>query len=177
MTEIFKPIKNYESLYAVSNLGRVKSLYRIINNHIIDEKILSPRKSKDGYLSVILHKDNKPKTFKIHRLVAETFIPNPENKETVNHKDGNKLNNAVINLEWSTRSEQMYHAYQHKLKLSDVGTQNSNSNLSDDDIKYIRKIFVKNSRACGATALGKKFNVSHRTILNIVERKTYKNVK
>lgn len=177
MLEVFKPIKNYESLYAVSNLGRVKSLHRIINNHVIDEKILRPRISKDGYLSVILHKDNKPKTFKIHRLVAEAFIPNFEMKETINHIDGNKLNNTATNLEWSTRSEQMYHAYQHKLKSSDSGTENANSNLSEDDVRFIRKTFVKNSRKFGAVALGKKFNVSHRTVLNIVEGKTYKNVR
>ena len=94
MKEIWKDIKNYEGLYQVSNFGRVKSL------KFGKEKILKLLKHNCGYLYIGLHKDNNVKNYYIHRLVAEAFIPNPDNLPQVNHKDENKLNNVVSNLEW-----------------------------------------------------------------------------
>ena len=97
--EEWKDIKGYEGLYQISNKGRVKSLG---NNKTKKEKILKPRKC-NGYFSVRLcKKGEKPKPFDIHRLVAEHFLPNPDNLPVVNHKDENKLNNNVENLEWCT---------------------------------------------------------------------------
>lgn len=76
------------------------------------DKYISFQKTKDGYLCVTLRNDfDKRKTFKVHRLVAMCYIENNENKPTVNHKDGNKEHNSVLNLEWSTRSEQTQHAW------------------------------------------------------------------
>ena len=105
--EIWKDIQGYEGLYQISNLGRVKSLERIIitSNNItkkISEKILKPCLRKNGYYSIVLQKNNKSKYYTIHRLVAKEFIPNPDNLPQVNHKDENKLNNNVDNLEWCT---------------------------------------------------------------------------
>jgi hypothetical protein len=118
--EIWKDIKGYEGLYQVSNTGKIKSLERLRKNHsktqIVEEKIKSTRKDQQGYLLLDLYKDNKPKTVRVHRIVAETFILNSENKETVNHIDGNKENNDVSNLEWSTFEEQNNHLYKNKLK-------------------------------------------------------------
>lgn len=94
--EIWKDIKEYEGLYQVSNLGRIKSL------KFGKEKILKPINHTGGYLCVDLSKNNKRLYVKIHRLVAEAFIPNPENLLQVNHKDENKKNNCVDNLEWCT---------------------------------------------------------------------------
>lgn len=105
-------IKDYEGIYEISNYGRVKSLSRLIknsNNRITKEKILKATYDKDKYLSIGLSKEGKTKTFKVHRLVAEAFIPNKENKRTVNHINGNKEDNRVDNLEWSTDREQMVH--------------------------------------------------------------------
>ena len=95
--EIWKDIKDYEGLYQVSNYGRVRSLkYRKTNiSHI-----MSPACDSNGYLGLYLYKDKNRKRFQIHRLVAEYFIPNPYNLSQVNHKDENKLNNTVENLEW-----------------------------------------------------------------------------
>lgn len=116
MKEIWKDIKGYEGLYQVSNLGKVRSLDRKIlfkNGHIqfFKGKILSLSKDKNGYIHIILHKDNKTKIFRVHRLVAETFIPNLENKPQVNHIDGNKENNCLSNLEYCTIKENHIHAY------------------------------------------------------------------
>ena len=115
MEEIWKPIKGYEGLYEVSNLGRVKSLKRW---HHPRENILKNKFTTDGYYETALLKNGKYKYIRTHRIVAQTFIPNEMNKKEVNHKDGNKLNNCVDNLEWVTSSENQKHAY--KLGLQTV---------------------------------------------------------
>ena len=99
MIEIFKDIKGYEGLYQVSNFGRVKSLNYM---HTGKEHILKLGKDKDGYLIVKLHKGGKYKNFSIHRLVASTFIENPENLPCVNHRNEIKTDNRVENLEYCT---------------------------------------------------------------------------
>lgn len=100
MNEEWRDIKGYEGLYQVSNLGRVKSLRD--KNNKKRELILKPKIMRNGYLKVDLCKNGKQKTFTVHRLVATVFISNPKNFPTVNHKDENKLNNNVSNLEWCT---------------------------------------------------------------------------
>ena len=109
MEEIWKDIKEYEGLYQVSNLGRIKSLPR--NGTVQVVKILNPCKDTYGYLRIKLSKNNKAKKYQVHRLVAQAFIPNPENKPQVNHLDGNKLNNYYKNLEWCTNGENQIHSY------------------------------------------------------------------
>ena len=100
MKEVFKDIEGYEGLYQVSNLGNVKALGNGGSNS--KEKFLKPQKDKGGYLKVNLCKEGKVKMCKIHRLVAQAFIPNPKNLPQVNHKDEDKQNNAASNLEWCT---------------------------------------------------------------------------
>ena len=99
MIEIFKNIEGYENLYQISNMGNVKALG---NGKTRKEKILKPTKNKDNYLQVCLCKQVEKKTFLIHRLVAQAFINNPNNYPQVNHKDEDKMNNCVSNLEWCT---------------------------------------------------------------------------
>ena len=102
--EIWKDIENFENLYKISNYGRVKSLRKQV-------KILKARIDKKGYNHYAIRKDNKIYEKKAHRLVAQAFIPNPENKPQVNHLDGNKLNNYYKNLEWCTNGENQIHSY------------------------------------------------------------------
>lgn len=117
----WKEVKDFEGLYAVNNVGEVRSLDRQVyhqgNNsyHNIKGKILSTRINNSGYISVRLSKGGKTFTRFPHRLMAEAFIPNPLNKGETNHRDGNKLNNTVENLEWLTHSENIQHAYSMKL--------------------------------------------------------------
>ena len=105
---MIKDIQGYEGLYTITEDGEVLSLYG-------KGRILKQTKStaRNGvyYMKVELYKDLKYKGFRVHRLVAEAFIPNPENKPQVNHKDGNTLNNHISNLEWNTNSENNLHAY------------------------------------------------------------------
>ena len=113
MKEIWKDIKGYEGLYQVSNLGRIKSLKRYRKNnksgYVQEEKIIKTNKTKK-YEQVRLSKDGKAKTYTIHRIVAKAFLDKIAGKEYVNHKDGNKHNNSIDNLEWCTSSENQQHA-------------------------------------------------------------------
>lgn len=139
--EVWADIPNYEGLYQVSNIGRVKSLprgkqwpYRQTHNNIRVPHL------KNGYLAVNLSKNNKVKWISIHRLVAIAFIPNPQNFPCVNHKDENKLNNNVDNLEWCT--------YKYNVNYG-TGRERQRKSRSDNPYDYIsRKIVgIKNSRA------------------------------
>lgn len=106
LTEIWKPIKEYEESYEISNFGRIKSKQRIVKKwngtRTVREKVLTPTDNVNGYLIISLRSNNKRKNKYIHRLVAEAFLDNPENYKYVNHKDYNKKNNNINNLEWCT---------------------------------------------------------------------------
>lgn len=114
MQEVWKDIQGYEGLYQVSNLGRVISIRKNRTNTPVQLKdqpiIMKLSLSSSGYCHVQLYKDGEYKTHNVHRLVANTFIPNPDKKPEVNHIDANKTNNSVSNLEWVTRMENLHHA-------------------------------------------------------------------
>lgn len=128
MQEIWKTIDGFSS-YQVSNYGRIKSVSRIVKNKYstrkIEEKILTPKIGTNGYYSYPLgNDDGVRKSVSIHRLVAKAFIPNPNNLPCVNHKDENKLNNEVANLEWCTYS---YNNNYNNRKEREIKTQQETS--------------------------------------------------
>lgn len=132
MEEIFIDIKGYEGLYQISNLGRIKSLW------FGKEKILKGGKDKDGYLKVILSREGKHKTYSVHRLVAEAFIPNTNNHPQVNHKNEDKTDNCVDNLEWCTQKYNVNYGtcQQRRAKNTDykaIGRKNAEKLLNRKD--------------------------------------------
>lgn len=106
MKEIWKDIKEYEGIYQVSNLGKVK--------RVKTTRVLKGCKDKGGYLRVNLSKNSVTSTNTLHRLVAEAFIPNPDNKPEVDHINENKTNNRVDNLEWTTRKDNLNYGTRNK---------------------------------------------------------------
>lgn len=121
MKEIWKDIKEFEGAYQVSNFGKVRSVDRIIiyrtgAKRLTKGTTLTIGKNKLGYPQVSLSKQDKMYSRRVHRLVAEAFIPNFKNYKEVNHIDGNKENNHVDNLEWCNRSQNMQHAIKLGLK-------------------------------------------------------------
>ena len=114
--ETWKSIAGYEGIYEVSDQGRVKSL------KYGKERILKPRKDSCGYLQVNLCKDGQKKMSLVHRLVSKAFIPNPNNLETVNHKDEVKTNNVASNLEWMSRVDNKRYSANKSVKMFDKST-------------------------------------------------------
>ena len=170
---------------SISNYGKVKSNK---TNTIYKQNI-----DKNGHkrLTIYLgYKNNKikNKNITIHRAVACTFIPNPNNLPSINHKDGIKTNNYAGtpennftdgNLEWCTNRYNTIHARDNGLlKINEVsGANNIYAKLTEEQVRYIRNVYVKGSNVFGAGALAKKFNVTNSTISNIINHKTYKNVE
>lgn len=126
MEEVWKDIKGYEGIYQVSNIGRIRSLDRINiykngTKRFEKGKVKALVKNKLGYVQIILNKENKKSSRRVHRLVAQAFIENPNKYEEINHIDGNKLNNNVTNLEWCNRKQNVRHAINNGLRKKHYG--------------------------------------------------------
>lgn len=168
----WKNIRGYKGHYMISNHGEVWSLQRtaktIYGKRQVPGKILKLRISNQGYLRAHLCKNNIRKMFSVHRLVALAFIPNPTRRTTVNHRDSNKLNNHVANLEWLTIGENHKHSFDNgRYKM--LGKNHPQSKLGNQKVKQIRKSYGK----IPSRVLAKKFNISPSTICDIVKRRTW----
>ena len=173
--EIWKWFKGYEGIYQGSNKGRARSFFRG------KCRLLKPTPSHRGYLGICLYtydkktKKQRKKTFRLNRLIAELFVPNPENKPEVHHKDNDKTNNAADNLEWVTGEENR--AYAHKDGRYLKGEKNPTAKLTEDDVRWIRKHYKATDPVFGNEALSKRFKVSEVTITNIVTFRSWKHVQ
>lgn len=139
----------------------------------------SPRKmkaqvSKSGYESVMIMPECR--WYKVHRLVAVAFIPNPDNLPYVNHKDGNKLNNRPDNLEWVTKAQNQQHAAANGLLRPAKGESHFYAKLSESDVLEIRKRFKSGSRTDGARAIGRDYGLHHSSVMAIIEGDSWKHL-
>lgn len=126
MKEIWKDIKGYEGLYQVSNKGNVKSLDKLINQRIIKGKLLKPTDNGNGYLIIGLIKNGTRKNYYIHRLVAEEFLSNVNNKKYVNHINFDKYDNSVENLEWCSQKENVNWSIKNMCHRKNITHSNTN---------------------------------------------------
>jgi len=161
MNEIWKQYK--DTNYSISNFGNVYS-------HLT-EKLLNPFVDSDGYFQVMLRGSKKAITRRVHRLVAEAFIHNPENKSQVNHIDGNKSNNVLENLEWNTPFENVIHSVE--LGLSPKGEKSYLAKLSENDVVSIKDLIIN---GFSNQELANEFKVDSGTIGQIRSKKTWKHI-
>lgn len=174
MNEVWLSIPEHPG-YEVSDNGRVRSLDRVTVRCGVPVRrkgrVLKPQGSFKTYYRVSLGYPQSQ--FLIHRIVAEAFVGNPDNKPFVNHKDGNRLNNEARNLEWVTQQENMQHAYATGLigELRPVrGSANTNSKLSKEECAAIKQL---SEQGVPQRAIARQFDVSQRTVLRVVKGMRY----
>lgn len=160
--EIYKKVVGYEGLYEVSNLGNVKRMKKLNNQHE-PNTILKPFLTSAGYTRVQLFLDGKKKNHFIHRLVAMAFLDNPQHKTQVNHINGDKVNNNLSNLEWSTPSENGKHSYK-------ILGRTPIRKIDVVEVESIRNRYVNGEKL---SHLAKEYQVSPSAIWNMCRGNTY----
>lgn len=155
MSETWADIPGQRGRYQVSDLGRVRSLARVVpggngQHRPVAARILKASPTGKGYLGVTIRTDGVKKTCAVHVLVAQEFVPNPHGKPQVNHEDGIKANCAASNLTWATNAENQKHGAEHGLMPKKLA--NSNGKLSEDDVRRI-KLHLKTGAPTSALAL------------------------
>lgn len=176
--EIWKEVPDYEGVYSVSNIGNVKSVDHYCEGRKGSGKqtgrILKSQKSHKGYLRVSLSRNKVKFTTGVHRLVAQSFIPNPENKPQVNHINGIKTDNRVENLEWATNKENQKHAIENKLTTYNTCERHHASKLTNEQVVIARMSFAMG--VFTNKELSEKYRISQTAMSNILRKKTYINV-
>lgn len=179
MDEEWKLVPGFEDRYEASNLGRLKRLARTVSRgnspFVIQEKIVGLGISNRGYHYVSTkwpHQENKL----VHRLVALAWIPNPENKPYINHKDGCKTNNVITNLEWCTPRENMLHSFAmglNKKVKSGPGENSGAHKLTNKDVEQIKLLLAQ---GFSYEKIGRMFRVREGTIGHIQHGRTWKHI-
>jgi hypothetical protein len=173
LVEVWKPIKGYEDFYEVSNTGKIRSLPHP-TKRVGTGKVLKAHLSNQGYFIVRYRRPDERavKAFLVHREFAKAFIPNPHNLSDVNHKDGNKINNSIENLEWCSHTDNVRHAFKTGLVAS--GEDRKASRLTSKAVKEIREKYIP--RTYSQYKLAKEYGVSQSTIRFALIGRTWKGV-
>ena len=174
--EVWKDIKKYESVYQVSNLGKVK---RLKGYGCTKEKILRSflcGKNYSTYLKVRLYKKGKGKDYSVHRLMALSFLKNPHNYPEVRHLDGNRFNNTLPNLAFGTHQMNMHDAIKHgTFRTPDnTGIKNGMSKLTENNVRKIRKFFY--TKGLSRKQISIKFNISVPYVGQIINGSAWKHI-
>lgn len=173
--EIWKDIPGYEGLYRVSSIGNVQSVPSTTKNSRGGRKrtgeVMRQAMMPNGYPSISLNKDGRAKSYRVHRLVALAFHPNPENKPCINHKNCNRSDNRVENLEWCTWSENNSHAHKYGAQRKHYGQNHHNSKITQEIANEIRAKYIPN--VYSMSTLGKEYNLANGTIQAILENRTW----
>ncbi len=167
MNEIWKDIAGYEGLYQVSNLGRVKSLKK--------EIIMKVNPDKNGYLTLCLSVNRKESNKRIHRLVAEAFIPNPKNLPYVCHKDDNPENNSVDNLWWGTHTDNVRDMWKKDRAVIKRGSENSRSLITEDIARKVKLLRLQTGE--GKVKISRKLGIPESVVAHIIRGNSWKHVK
>jgi hypothetical protein len=175
--EKWKDIKNYEGLYQVSNMGRIKSLARKRNGGKAGHgEIILKFGLAAGYSRVSLYRDGNQKQFSVHRLVLDAFCG--ESNLQCNHRNGLKTDNRLINLEWVTPSENTKHAISTGLQIIMKGSQLPQSKLTESQVRRIKFIYKNTKPEINyITKLAKALKVNHHTISDIILEKAWSHIK
>ena len=169
--EVWKDILGYEGVYQVSNHGRIRSLDRYVGRRFFPGKIFSLNPNRYGYVRVDLRYRGKSKSSAVHRLVAEAFLDNPNGLPQINHKDENKSNNHVDNLEWCTAEYNIN--YGHRTEKMSHGNH-FNAKVTQEQVDQIRAEYQKGVRGCGVHCLSKKYGLGKTQIRRIVQYESWK---
>lgn len=183
MKEVWKLIEEDKlpPIYQVSNLGRVRSIDRIekrVNQFgeyecKVKGKVLRPCINRDGYEMIRFQSEGKKVVRTVHRLVAKSFIPNPEGKPCVNHKDLNKRNNVVSNLEWCTYKENLEHASENGVLYSKRGEE---SNLTKYTEEQVRQVYALCKQGFSQSKAGRIIGMPRATVASIMQKVSWKDV-
>jgi hypothetical protein len=168
MAEVWKPllgIVECGDYYEVSNLGNVRNIGTL--------KVLKYRRDLKGYGNVCLYYNKKSKQYGVHRLVALAFLPNPDNKPEVNHKDGIKVNNLVTNLEWATPRENIRHAMDNGLIDIPKGMERPNATLTDEDVVKIKQLLIQR---VSSREIGRQMSISSHIVDAIKKGRSWTHV-
>lgn len=168
--EEWREVAGSDGLYLISNLGNLRRVeYVSRKGDIVPERQIAYYVNSQGYIATKIKINGKFKTKSAHRLIAEAFIPNPDNKPQINHIDNNRKNNSIENLEWVTAKENIHHCIRQK--RNPIGEKHGSAVLTEYDVKIIKRLF---KQGVSVPVVAKAFDLSQGAIRCIKDNRTWK---